>query len=99
MAVPISSNRRNLFVRRWTSAFTAGGIALVVAATMLLAALVGGLQQILISAGGGDHPVVVRQGAPSDGSSQVPRDAAQAVRSLAGIAVGTDSQPLFSPEI
>ena len=38
MAVPLSYNVRNLLVRRWTSAFTAGGIALVVAATMLLAA-------------------------------------------------------------
>jgi putative ABC transport system permease protein len=99
MAVPLSYNVRNLFVRRWTSAFTAGGIALVVAATMLLAALVGGLQQILVSAGEPDNLVVLRKGATSDGSSQVPRDAAQAVRSLPGIAVAADGLPLFSPEI
>jgi putative ABC transport system permease protein len=99
MAVPLSYNIRNLLVRRWTSAFTAGGIALVVAATMLLAALVGGLQQILVSAGEPDNLVVLRKGATSDGSSQVPRDAAQAVRSLPGIAAGADGVPLFSPEI
>jgi len=99
MAVPLSYNVRNLFVRRWTSAFTAGGIALVVAATMLLAALVGGLQQILVTAGEPDNLVVLRKGATNDGSSQVPRDAAQAVRSLSGIAVGADGLPLFSPEI
>src|SRR5262245_25548341 len=99
MAVPLSYNVRNLFVRRWTSAFTAGGIALVVAATMLLAALVGGIQQILVSAGEPDNLIVVRKGATSDGTSQVPRDAAQAVRSLPGIAVGADGLALFSPEI
>ena len=97
MAVPISYNVRNLFVRRWTSAFTAGGIALVVAATMLLAALVGGLQQILVSAGEPDNLVVLRKGATSDGSSQVPRDAAQAVRSLPGIATGRRSPAALLP--
>ncbi len=99
MAVPLSYNVRNLFVRRWTSAFTAGGIALVVAATMLLAALVGGLQQMLVSAGEPDNLVVLRKGATNDGTSQVPRDAALAVRSMPGVALGSDGQPLSSPEI
>ena len=62
MAVPLSYNVRNLLVRRWTSAFTAGGIALVVAATMLLSALVTGLQQMLVSAGEPDNLVVHAQG-------------------------------------
>ena len=36
MRVPFTYNVRNLFVRRWTSLFTAGGIALVVAAGALM---------------------------------------------------------------
>lgn len=99
MAVPLSYNVRSLFVRRWTSAFTAGGIALVVAATMLLAALVDGLQTILVAAGEPDNLVVLRKGATNDGSSQVPREAAQAVRALPGIAIGPAGEPLVSPEI
>ena len=99
MTVPLSYNVRNLLVRRWTSAFTAGGIALVVAATMLLAALVSGLKQILVSAGQPDNLVVMRKGSTSDGSSQVPRDAAQTVRSLTGIARDDDGTPLASPEL
>jgi len=99
MAVPVSYNVRNLLVRRWTSAFTAGGIALVVAATMLLAALVGGIQNILVSAAEPDNLVVLRKGATNDGSSQVPREATLAVRALPGIAMGDDGEPLFSPEI
>lgn len=99
MAVPLSYNVRNLLVRRWTSAFTAGGIALVVAATMLLSALVTGLKQMLVSAGESDNVVVMRKGATNDGSSAVPRDAAQTIRSLTGIARGADGVPLASPEL
>ncbi len=99
MAVPLSYNVRSLLVRRWTSAFTAGGIALVVAATMLLAALVSGLQTILVAAGDPDNLVVLRKGASNDGSSQVPRDAALAVRALPGIATGAAGEALVSPEI
>jgi ABC-type lipoprotein release transport system permease subunit len=99
MAVPLSYNVRNLVVRRWTSAFTAGGIALVVAATMLLAGLVSSLQSLLVSAGEPDNLVVLRKGATSDGSSQVPRDAVLAVRALPGIAVDSAGEPLLSAEV
>jgi len=80
MPIPVAYNVRNLFVRRWTSAFSAGGIALVVAATMLLAALVGGLQHMLAATGEPDNLVVMRKGATNDGSSQIPREAAQTLR-------------------
>jgi len=99
MAVPLAYNVRNLAVRRWTTAFTMGGIALVVAATMLLAALVGGLKQMLVATGEADNLVVLRKGATSDGSSQVPRDAALALRALRGVARGDDGEPLASLEL
>lgn len=99
MAIPLSYNVRSLLLRRWTNAFSAGGIALVVAATMLLAALVGGLQEMLVAAGEPDNLVVMRKGASNDGSSQVTREAALAVRSMQGIARGADGLPLASPEI
>src|SRR5215470_17266942 len=99
MALPLGYNIRNLFVRRWTSAFTAGGIALVVAVTMLLAALVGGLQHMLVATGEPDNLIVVRKGATNDGSSFLPRDVAPAVSMLDGIQRGPDGLPLASPEI
>ena len=99
MAIPLSYNVRNLVVRRWTSAFSAGGIALVVAATMLLAALVGGLQRTLVATGEPDNWIVLRKGSTNDGSSTVPRDAAQALRTLPGIARGADGLPLASAEL
>ena len=99
MAIPFAYNVRNLLVRRWTSAFSAGGVALVVAATMLLAALVGGLQRMLVTTGEPDNLVVLRKGATTDGSSQVPRDAALALRSMTGVARGPDGEVLASPEL
>lgn len=99
MAVPLAYNVRNLVVRRWTTVFTMGGIALVVAATMLLAALIGGLQQMLASTGEPDNLVVLRKGATSDGSSQVTRDAALALRALSGVARDPTGEPLASREL
>jgi ABC-type lipoprotein release transport system permease subunit len=99
MAVPIAYNVRNLFVRRGTSAFSAGGIALVVAATMLLSALVDGVKQMLIATGETDNVVVMRKGSSNDGSSVLPREAANVVRAMAGIKTGAGGEPLASAEL
>ena len=99
MALPLSYNVRNLLVRRWTTAFTMAGVALVVAATMLLAALVGGLQRMLVATGEPDNLIVLRKGSTSDGSSIVPREAAQVLRMLTGVARAPDGEPLASPEV
>ena len=99
MLVPIAYGTRSLFVRRWTSIFTAGGIGLVVAVTILLAGLVGGLQRMLVGTGDPDNLVVLRKGATNDGSSFLTREAVQIVRALPGIATGADGRPLVSPEI
>jgi ABC-type lipoprotein release transport system permease subunit len=99
MVVPLAYNVRSLLVRRWTSAFSAGGVALVVAATMVLAALVSGLERMLVATGDPDNLIVLRKGATSDGTSQIPREAAQALRTMAGIARGRRGEPLASPEL
>ncbi len=99
MALPLAYNVRNLALRRWTSAFTAGGIAMVVAVTILLAALVAGLRHMLVATGEPDNLIVLRKGATSDGTSFLPRDAAQVLRTLQGVALGPDGQPLASPEL
>ncbi|MFN8543724.1 MAG: ABC transporter permease [Candidatus Binatia bacterium] len=99
MAIPLQYPVRNLFVRRWTSAFTAGGIALVVAVTILLAALVGGLKHMLVATGEPDNLIVMRKGSTNDGSSFITRDAAQAVRVMTGVAQTPEGQPIASTEI
>ncbi len=99
MIVPLAYNARSLLVRRWTSVFTAGGIGLVVAVTLLLAGLVGGLRQMLVGTGRPDNLVVLRKGATNDGSSFLTRESVQIVRALPGVATGDDGRPLVSPEI
>jgi ABC-type lipoprotein release transport system permease subunit len=99
MIVPVAYNTRSLLLRRWTSVFTAGGIGLVVAVTLLLAGLVDGLQKMLVGTGDPDNLVVLRKGATNDGSSFLTREAVQIVRALPGIATGPDGRPLVSPEI
>jgi putative ABC transport system permease protein len=99
MIVPLAYNTRSLLVRGWTSVFTAGGIGLVVAVTLLLAGLVGGLQQMLVGTGDPDNLVILRKGATNDGSSFLTRESVQIVRALPGIATDADGRPLVSPEI
>src|SRR5512143_2184806 len=99
MIVPLTYNTRSLLLRRWTSAFTAGGIGLVVAVTLLLSGLVGGLRQMLVGTGDPDNLVVLRKGATNDGSSFLTRESVQIVRALPGIARDADGRPMVSPEI
>ena len=99
MGVPLRYNLRNILVRARTSAFSAGGIALVVAATMLLAALVGGLQRMLVAAGEPRNLIVMRKGATNDGSSQLPREAAQILRAMPGVASTPEGTPLASAQL
>ncbi|MGH7339404.1 MAG: ABC transporter permease, partial [Candidatus Rokuibacteriota bacterium] len=99
MAIPLAYPVRSLLVRKWTSIFTAGGVALVVTATVLLLALVGGLRRMLASSGQPNNVVVLRKGSTNDGVSQVPRDAALALRTMPGVARRADGEPLASPEL
>ena len=99
MPIPLAYNVRNLVVRRWTTVFTTGGIALVVAATMLLAALIGGLQRMLVETGEPANLVILRKGATSDGSSQITREGGQTLRTLPGVARNATGEPLASREI
>jgi hypothetical protein len=100
MIVPLSYNARSLLVRRWTSIFTAGGIGLVVAVTILLA---GPRRR---------SPADARRDRTSRQPGRAPqgRDerrielshAAKPCRSCAPFpasAIGRDGRPLVSPEI
>jgi ABC-type lipoprotein release transport system permease subunit len=99
MPLPLRYNVRNLRARVATTLATAGGVALVVAVTMLLLALVNGLKYTLVSTGDPDNLVVMRKGATNDGSSSVPRPAVQALVELPGIAHDAGGAPIASPEL
>jgi len=97
--IPLRYNVRNLRARAATTCATAGGVALVVAVTMLLLALVNGLKHTLVSTGDPDNLVVMRKGASNDGSSSVPREAVRALAELPGVAHDAAGTPLASAEL
>src|SRR5215510_4225271 len=99
MAIPLKYNLRNLLVRKMTTLATAGGIALVVVVTILLLSLIAGLKRMLVASGSPNNLVVMRKGSTNDGSSNVTREAAQALRYLSGIARTPEGEPLVSPEL
>lgn len=99
MALPLRYSVRNLAIRKWTSFFTAGGIGLVVAVTVLLAGLVEGLQHMLVTTGERENLIVLRRGSTSEGSSFLPREVAAVLRTLPGVATVEDGTPLSSAEL
>jgi putative ABC transport system permease protein len=99
MSIPLKYNLRNLLTRKMTTLATAGGIALVVVVTILLLSLIAGLKRMLIASGSPNNLVVMRKGSTNDGSSNVTREAVQALRYLSGIARTQEGEPLVSPEL
>ena len=98
MAIPISYNLRNLWVRKATTVMTALGVSLTVAVLLGIAALVGGLRSSLEVTGSPMHLIVKRQGATSELVSVVPQDKFQVVKFMEGIAQ-LDGEPMVSHEV
>jgi ABC-type antimicrobial peptide transport system permease subunit len=99
MGVPFSYIFRNLWVRKFTTLLTAGGMALVVfvfAAVLMLSA---GLKETLVATGSDDNVVVIRRSAETEVQSGVARDEATLTASIPEIAYGTDGTRLVSKEI
>ena len=96
--VPIAYIFRNLWVRKLTTALTAGGMALVVfvfAAVLMLAA---GLEKTLVDTGSEDNMVVIRRSAETEIQSNVDREQAALIAARPEIATGADGGRLVSKE-
>ena len=98
MAIPISYNLRNLWVRKATTVMTALGVSLTVAVLLGISALVGGLRSSLEVTGHPLHLIVKRQGATSELVSIVPQEKFQVVKFMEGIAQ-LDGEPMVSHEV
>src|SRR5262245_46050777 len=85
MAIPLKYNLRNLFVRKTTTLFTAGSIALTVAVFLTMMALVNGLRSAFISTGNQRNLIVLRQNADTETNSTVAPADFQKVKYLDGI--------------
>jgi putative ABC transport system permease protein len=89
-AVPLSYVLRNLWVRRVTTALTAGGMALVVFVFATVLMMSEGIRETLVATGQPDNVMVLRKGSGSEINSAILRTQAMSLEALPGIA--TDGQ-------
>lgn len=90
---------RNLWVRRLTTALTAGGMGLVIfvfAAVLMLAA---GFQKTLVATGSRDNAVFVRRSSEAEVQSIIPREQATILESMPEIDLGPDGTKLAAREV
>jgi putative ABC transport system permease protein len=99
MTVPLAYVARNLWVRRLTTALTAGGMALVVFVFAAVLMLDAGLKTTMVASGSDDNVVVIRKGSDTEVQSGIERDAASLVETLPELARGQDGAPLASREL
>lgn len=99
MKIPANYIARNLWVRKLTTALTAGGMALVVFVFAAVLMLDAGLKATLVATGSPDNVVVIRQGAQTEVQSGVSRDQAALIETSPEVARGADGQPLVSKEV
>jgi putative ABC transport system permease protein len=96
--IPLSYNARSLLQRPVSTAFTALGIALVVAVFIGMLALANGFRAALVRTGSSENILILRDGADSELSSSLDRQAVSILTSSSHVALGGDGRPMVSPE-
>ena len=99
MALPLTYNIRNVFVRWRTTGFTVLGITLVVAVYVLLQAMAAGIEQSNGNTGDPRNMMIVRRGSTAESSSQVTREQFRLIPYLPGIAQDSQGRPLVSADV
>ena len=97
-AVPLRYIARNLWVRRVTTALTAGGMALVVYVFATVLMMSEGIRATLVATGQPDNVMVLRKGAGAEINSGIERRQAAILSTLPGIATDALGRPLISAE-
>ena len=97
--MPIIYNVRSLGVRRWTTAVTALGLALVVFVFTTVLMLANGVHETLKATGSPDNAKVIRKGSQNEVQSGVLPEHLRLLSSAPEVAMGADGKPLASPEL
>jgi putative ABC transport system permease protein len=98
MAIPLKYNLRNLFVRKTSTLFTAGSIALTVAVFLTMMALANGLTTAFTSTGNQRNLIVLRQNSDTETNSSVAPADFQKLKYMDGIARDGMGVPKASAE-
>lgn len=99
MALPLSYNIRNVFVRWRATLATVLGVALVVAVFVLVQALAAGLEKSSRNTGDPRNVMVVRKGSTAESSSQVTREQLRLMLYWPEIAKSAAGSPLVSADV
>lgn len=97
-AIPLSYIIRNLWVRRFTTILTAGGMGLVVFVFATVLMMSEGIRETMVGTGQRDNAMVLRKGAGAEINSIVSRQQADIIESLPGLATDRDGRRLISKE-
>ncbi len=97
--VPVIYNVRSLGVRRWTTAVTALGLALVVFVFTTVLMLTAGVHETLKATGSAENAKIIRKGSQNEVQSGVLPEHLRLLSSAPETAVGKDGKPLASPEL
>jgi putative ABC transport system permease protein len=98
MRIPPSYIARNLWSRRFTTALTAAGLALVVFVFAAVLMLNEGLHRTMVTSGEYDNVVLIRKSAETEVQSSVTRAQADAAISHPAVALTREGLPLASRE-
>jgi ABC-type lipoprotein release transport system permease subunit len=99
MKIPFIYNARSVLQRPASTAFTAVGIALVVAVFIGMLALANGFRAALARTGSDNNALILRRGADSELSSGIDRETANLIAALPHVALAADGRPMVSPEV
>ena len=99
MALPITYNVRNVFVRWRTTGFTVLSVTLVVAVYVLLQSMAAGIERSSASTGDPRNVLIVRKGSTAESSSQVTREQFRIIPYLPEIARDVQGRPLVSADV
>lgn len=99
MALPVTYNYRNVFVRWRSTLATIIGIALVVAVFVLVQSLAAGLQKSASNTGDPRNILIVRKGSTAESTSMVALSQYQIIRYWDQIARDDSGKPLISADL
>jgi putative ABC transport system permease protein len=99
MALPITYNVRNVFVRWRATLATVAGISLVVAVYMVMQTMAIGLEKSSRNTGDSRNVMIVRKGSTAESSSQVTRAQLKEFNYFPQIVRDAKGQPLISADV
>ena len=99
MPIPIAYSVRNLWARKFTTALTAGGMALVVFVFTAVMMLDAGLKKTLVATGQPNNILVTRRSSGTEIQSGVARTQAAIIESQPEIAIGPGGVRMESKEV